>query len=243
MQQMQGKQFVHFLHIGKTGGSAIHYAMRQYPADSHYVIYLHKHNVKLRDIPNGERVVFFLREPTSRFISGFYSRQRQGQPKYFSRWSLDEKNAFEEFSTPNQLAIAISSTDDEEKRKAHMAMKSIQHVRDLYGKWFESEGYFRSRLSDIFFIGFQKCLAEDFEILKSKLGLPKNAKLPNDDILAHRNPAELDKTLTKKAIENLKNWYKDDFKFIILCEEIIREYPALRDNCPTLRPHAAMKRS
>ncbi len=234
MQKMQGKQFVHFVHIGKTGGLAIKYALHQYSADSRYVIHLHPHNVRLRDVPKGESVVFFLRDPISRFISGFYSRQRQGLPRGFNRWSPDEKNAFKEFSTPNQLAIAISSTDDEEKRKAQLAMKSIQHVRDSYGKWFESEDYFRLRLSDFFFIGFQESLVEDFDILKSKLGLPENAELPNDDILAHRNPTGLDKTLTNEAIENLKKWYKDDFKFIALYEEVIREHPALRGSRPTM---------
>lgn len=235
IQKMQGKQFVHFLHIGKTGGSSIKYAMSQHFADNCYAIYLHSHHVRLRDVPGGERVIFFLRDPISRFISGFYSRQRQGRPRYFRRWNPDEKNAFEEFSTPNQLAIAIFSTDDKEKRRAQSAMESIQHVRDSYMEWFESEDYFRSRLSDVFFIGFQERLAEDFDILKLKLGLPENTKLPDDDILAHRNPVELNKTLADEAVENLKKWYKDDFKFIALCEEIIREHPTLRDCRPGTR--------
>jgi len=235
MYKMQGKQLVHFLHIGKTGGSAIKYALKQYPVSSCYVIHLHHHNVRLSDIPRGDSVIFSVREPISRFVSGFYSRQRQGQPRIFSPWSPDERRAFEYFSTPNQLAIAISSPNTEEKERAHKAMRCIGHVGSSYWDWFETEKYFRSRLPDIFFIGFQERLTEDFEILKSKLGLPENAKLPNDDILAHRNPMDLDKTLTDEAIENLKKWYKDDFEFTTLCEEVIREHPALRDSRPTIR--------
>lgn len=223
MQKMQGKQFVHFLHIGKTGGSAIKYAMKQYSADSRYAIYLHPHDVRLTDITKGESVVFFLRDPISRYISGFYSRQRQGQPRYFFPWSPDEKIAFEAFSTPNQLAIALSSTDDEEKSKAQLAMKSIGHVRDSYWKWFESEDYFKSRLSDIFFIGFQERLPQDFEILKLKLGYPDSARLPNEDMQAHRNPRNLDTTLDDEAIAYLKDWYKDEFRFVDLCKEILFE--------------------
>ncbi len=45
----------------------------------------------LRNITEGEGIIFFLRDPTSRFVSGFYSRQRQGQPRYYSPWSSDEK--------------------------------------------------------------------------------------------------------------------------------------------------------
>ena len=221
-QKMQGKQFVHFLHIGKTGGSAIKYAIEPYLATSSpYIIYLHPHRVRLRDVPKGESIVFFLRDPISRFVSGFYSRQRQGQPRYFNPWSPDEKIAFEHFSTPNHLAIALSSSDEEDKEKAQMAMRSIGHIKTSYWDWFESEKYFKSRLADIFFIGFQEQLAEDFEILKLKLSLPDSVKLPNDNIKSHKNPAKIDRLLEDKATINLKNWYKDEFKFINLCNEII----------------------
>ena len=106
-------------------------------------------------------------------------------------------------------------------------MKSIRHVRSSYWDWFESEGYFRSRLSDILFIGFQERLTEDFDILKSKLGLPDSAELPHDDFHAHRNPTNLDRTLEDEAIANLKDWYKDEFKLIDLCNGIILEHQAL----------------
>ena len=221
VQKMQGKQFVHFLHIGKTGGTAIKHAMGQNTADCDYVINLHSHRVKLRDVPKGEHVVFFLRDPISRFVSGFYSRQRQGQPRCFYRWSSEEKEAFEEFESPDQLAIAIASKNVEEKKRACFAMESIQHVRDSYWGWFESEAYFKSRLSDVFFIGFQESLLEDFGNLKTKLHLPESVELPKDNVLAHRNPAELNKKLSETAVENLKDWYQKDFDFIDLCKEVI----------------------
>ena len=212
---------MHFLHIGKTGGVAFKHALSKHPANNRYIVYLHPHSVKLRDIPEGESVIFFLRDPISRFLSGFFSRQRQGRPRFFSPWDSDEKNAFEYFDTPNQLAIALSSTDAEEKTRGQKAMKSIEHVKNSYWEWFESEEYLKSRLSDIFFIGFQERLTEDFEILKSKLGLSESAELPNDDIKAHKNPTNLDKTLEDKAIENLKHWYNGEYKLISLCKEII----------------------
>jgi hypothetical protein len=228
--RMRGKQKVHFLHIGKTGGSAIKYTLKEYPVSADYKMLLHSHRTKLRDIPRGQKVFFFLREPISRFVSGFYSRQRQGQPRIFNPWTPDEKKAFEYFRTPNDLAVAISSADVEEKDRAHTAMSCIGHIRNSYWDWFESEEFFRSRLSDILFIGFQERLNDDFEILKSKLGLYENAKLPDNDIRAHRNPTDLDRTLSDEAIKNLKEWYKKDYEFIDLCEEVIREHPVLRDS-------------
>ena len=52
---------------------------------------------------------------------------------------------------------------------------------------YSNGGY--ARLADIFFLGFQEQMAEDFEILKVKLGIPEHAVLPTDDVDAHRNPA------------------------------------------------------
>ena len=192
-------------------------------------IHLHPHSVKLRDIPEGDRFFFFLRDPISRFISGFYSRQRQGQPRHFVPWRPREKKAFRRFNTPNQLALALASKDAEVKDFAESAMQSIAHVRDSYWKWFEKEEYFLSRREDLFFIGFQEHLSADFEILKSKLGLPDSLLLPTDPIQAHANLPGLDKTLQDEAVENLRRWYRDEYLFLDLCRSIIRERDFVRN--------------
>jgi hypothetical protein len=237
LQKLQGKRFVHLLHIGKTGGSAVKYALRgqrysdapgnRYIVSDGYMIALRKHGVTLRDIPEGEAVVFFVRDPISRFVSGFYGRQREDRPRYFVAWTPDEKVAFEHFDTANSLAIALSSADAEERAKAHHAMKSIEHVRSSYWEWFESEEYLRTRLADVFFIGFQERLTEDFAVLKSRLGLPDAVRLPNDETTAHRSPSDLDRALAEEAVENLREWYHADFEFIELCRRLVLEHPAL----------------
>jgi hypothetical protein len=209
---------VHFLHIGKTGGTAINHALAPYRETARYVIKRHGHNKTLRDIPDGERVMFFLRDPLTRFTSGFNSRLRQGEPRAHNPWSAAEEEAFSRFDTPNSLATALSSDDDELRQRARTAMQSIEHVRDSFWKWFESEEYFLSRLEDIFFIGFQENLSQDFETVKLKLGLPQSLTLPDDDVLAHRNPSHLDKTLDDRALENLKRWYAEDIKVYAQCK-------------------------
>jgi len=217
------KKDVHLLHIGKTGVTAIKYALKPHLVTSDYVIKLHPHRVILRDIPRGDYVIFFLRDPITRFVSGFYSRKRQGQPRYSIPWSMDEKTAFEEFDTPNRLATAISSEDENERDRAIKAMQCIGHIRSSYWEWFESESYFLSRLSDILLVGFQENLSEDFERLKLKLGLSENVRLPTDEINAHKNPSYIDKTLDQKAIENLKEWYASDYAFIRLYKQYIEK--------------------
>ncbi|MDD5275273.1 MAG: sulfotransferase family 2 domain-containing protein [Methylovulum sp.] len=219
---MQDKQLVHFLHIGKTGGSAIKLALTQTTNNSHYTFRYRPHQIILRDVPEGEKVVFFLRDPISRFISGFYSRLRQGKPKYFAPWSDLEKVAFEYFHTPKQLAQALSSDDAGQKAKAEEAMNNIQHINQSYWRWFDNEVYLRRRQTDIFFIGRQEHLNKDFEMLKTKLDVTDGIDLPDNDVEAHRNPANLDKALDPVAIENLQQWYKKDYLFIKICKEIVK---------------------
>lgn len=234
--RLQGKVLVHFLHVGKTGGSAVKHTLKHYHPRGRVAVFLHGHKVTLRDIPEGEGVIFFLRDPISRFISSFYSRQREGRPRYIMPWTVEEREAFEYFRTPGQLAEGISSANLEERDRAHKAMRSIQHVRSSYWDWFEGEDYFRSRLPDIFFIGFQERLTEDFLILRSKLELPDHAELPDDEIISHRSPPGLDKTLRDQAIENLKKWYEKDFEFVRLCEEVLQQRSALRTEQPVTLP-------
>lgn len=219
VHKIQGKRCIHFLHIRKTGGTAIRYAL-QGCVSKRYVVSLHGHGVKLRDLPRGEGVIFFVRDPVTRFVSGFYSRKREGRPRHYSPWRPGEEQAFSNFSSPNELAVALSSKDREERLRAIDAMENISHLSSHYWDWFESEEYFRSRLSDIFFIGFQETLNEDFERLKAKLGLIYDATLPTDATKSHRTPLNFDRTLNATAIRNLRNWYREDYEFVSLCQEI-----------------------
>jgi hypothetical protein len=212
-----GKKPVHLLHIGKTGGTAVRSALKDHLNAGRYRIVLHGHNTTFRDIPVCERTVFFLRDPLKRFVSGFYSRQRQGQPRYFSAWNENEKSAFEYFQTPDQLACSLSSSDEDEKSRALEAMNSIIHVNTSYWDWFVNKEYCKSRIGDMFFVGFQERLNQDFETLKGRLALPNHVNLPTDDKKSHKNPSSLDTTLSDEAIRNLKAWYSGDYEFIDFC--------------------------
>lgn len=168
----------------------------------------------------GERVFFFLRDPVSRFVSAFNSRQRQGQPRYHSPWNPLEKIAFGHFSTPNDLASALSSTDMDIQTQAQIAMQSIRHVRQSLWSWFGNQEYLGSRAGDIPLIGFQETLADDFERLKSTLSLPREMRLPDDDFNAFKSPAGLDNELCERAVDNLRRWYRNDYGLIAQCRKI-----------------------
>ena len=209
------KSKIHFLHIGKTGGSALKYVLGNFLNTQEYILELHHHNVSLKHIPEGEKVIFFLRDPISRFISGFYSRKRKGQPRYYSEWNQIETEVFNTFSTPNELALALHNGNP----LALKAMNNIQHFR-RYNQWYIDLDYFYSRRNDILFIGFQESLNEDFERLKSILGIENSIVLPDDNILVHKNPEGLDKRLTMQAYKTLEEWFMEDFEFVSLCRQM-----------------------
>jgi len=226
MKKSSGKikndNIANFLHIGKTGGSAIISAIKSSLSTERYNIKIWDHDVKLPDIPKGEKVFFFLRDPTSRFVSGFYSRQRKGQPRYNNEWSKFEKEVFMTFSTPNELAISLLDNTMPNYDLAVTAMNDMVHFSSYYS-WFKNIEYFRSRENDILFIGFQESLDEDFEKLKEVLNLPVSITLPTDDIAAHRNPAHLNTSLSSDSIVALNRWYACDISFIATCKELVSD--------------------
>lgn len=165
-------------------------------------------------------MVIFVRDPVTRFVSGFYSRFRRGMPRHNIPWTPDEAKAFADFSSPNELALALDSGCRTRRHRAVTAMQSIGHVNASYWDWFGDKSYFASRREDLFFIGFQETLSTDFEVLKAKLGLPRAATLPTDDRQSHRTPPQFDIRLEERAINNLRKWYARDYEFIRLCERI-----------------------
>lgn len=211
----------HFLHIGKTGGSALKDVFQRYGGQAtHYRIDTHRHAVGLADIAVGESVFFFLRDPISRFVSGFYSRQRKGQPRYYFEWSDFERRVFTTFDTPDALGRALAEPGHRHHELAREAISRGQHLNH-YSDWYTDIKTFLDRESDILHVGFQETLEADFRRLKHLLGLPEQARLPTDPVAAHVNPEGLDKTLSSPAQEALSEWYKPDLAFVDLCREMM----------------------
>ena len=216
---MGGKK-IHFLHIGKTGGSAVKSVLENYTSGAGYQLIIHNHRPAIDKIPPGEKIIFFLREPISRFISGFYSRQRKGRPRYNVEWTEVERKVFGVFSTPNELAGALAAGASSELFPiAVLALQNIQHLKK-YDFWYISHNYFQTRMDDILYVGFQENLDECFEELGSILGLPKHERLPIDDVTAHRNLIGLDRHISEAGVKALNSWYASDIDFIAECKKL-----------------------
>jgi len=211
---------LHVLHIGKTGGTALKHVLMAHQGSARYHLLFRGHDAGLADIPRGELFMFLIRDPLSRFVSAFNGRLREDRPRYHYPWRDEEKVAFAIFKTADQLATALSSADDAERVAAEQAMQGIGHVNTPYTTWFGDERSLRARADDLFFVGFQERLDEDFEMLKEKLGLPAAASLPRGDTEAHRTPEGFDRHLSETAQANLRRWYGRDVALYELCREL-----------------------
>jgi hypothetical protein len=209
---------LHVLHIGKTGGTALNHVLVRYAEASRYRPVFGGHELTLRDVPRGERFMFFIRDPAGRFVSAFNSRLREGRPRYHYPWRPEERRAFAQFKAPDELAVALSGRRGV-RREAEAAMKAIGHLNTHYSFWLGDADTLCSRFDDVFFIGFQEQLDDDFADLKLRLGLPADAELPRGDV-AHRAPAGFTTHLSDLARANLERWYAEDLTLVELCKEI-----------------------
>jgi hypothetical protein len=217
---------IHFLHIRKSGGTAIKYALKQANARSDEPLptplgdlVLHPHSFRLEDVPEGDQAIFSVRDPASRFVSGFYSRLRKGAPRYNREWSSDERRCFAWFSTPQELAEALTKRWGPKRKKAEFAMNSIRHLRRPMVWWTGEVDEFRPRLGQILYIARQETLDDDFARLKRLLALPSDLELPSDPVQAHRFTGPNDRSLTPKMVDALREWYAADHALLQVCDE------------------------
>lgn len=216
--KLTGKVNVHYLHIRKTGGTAIKYALSMNLTSSIAVFHLHPHRIRLQDIPEGDKVIFAVRDPVARFVSGFISRQNKSQPATFVPWSSKEAETFRIFKTANELAEALEA-GHALYEDARIAMDSITHLNCFQWDWFGDEDSFLKRSVDFLCVARQESLNSDFAVLKNKLKIPDTVSLPSDDRSMNRSSKHEGSHLSARGEKNVREWYQKDQLLIELCEE------------------------
>jgi hypothetical protein len=214
---------VQFIHVSKAGGSALRYAIREARKQKSGKletewgpIWGHNHQFRLSDLEEGDVAVFALRDPVSRFMSGFYSRLRQGLPRYYVRWTSAERQAFEWFPTPQELADALGERWGTKRGRARFAMKSIRHLNRPMTFWTGKPSYLERNLDRVLYVARQETLSEDWERLKELLDLPRGLALTKDEVIAHKTEYVGDRTLSEKGTAAVRAWYADDYKLLAI---------------------------
>jgi hypothetical protein len=203
----------HFLHIGKTAGTALTFALRQAQDTAKYRIVKHLHQVGLHAVPESDYYFFCVRDPIDRYLSGFVHREWRSR-SLPSSMGDEEAKAIARFPTPGALAESLSAGGTEQ-RDAEAAMQTIQHVGSSYWDWFGDPDYFKSRADHILWIGRQESL--DLRPLAATLGLEK-LEMPTDPAQTNMSPSPKP-DLSELARQNLREWYAKDYVFLELCDE------------------------
>lgn len=203
---------VHFLHIGKCAGTVLKPAfaeLNRRPGRFH--IQSHPHSVTLADLPADAPYFFSVRDPVSRFYSGFYSRKRMGRPHTFNPWTEEETTVFERFPHANDLAEALSpgSAGYEEATRAMQAVPHFARFQHAYFARFRDFLEVRPPLC----ILRQEHLQGDLAALEKALGVSWSIELATDPVKAHSNDYSGAPPLSEAAIANIRWWYRDDVAF------------------------------
>lgn len=213
---------IFYVHVGKTGGTAIKRQVRTHfgvqkskePQIIEDSIVLLNH-VSLEDAvqkfgaPSG--IAFAFRDPTDRFISGFYCRQRMGWPDHKALWDAREAAAFAHFDTANDLAEALNDSDLKQRAAAHFSMNAIRHLRKGYAfhfgdmvKFFLDYGGLIKACIDTKNID---CEGTDF---LTKIGLSISNRT---EFSKPTKKAEYPRGLSEAAMQNLREFWAVEYEY------------------------------
>lgn len=208
---------VHYLHIGKTAGTQIGHVIAQVNrAQTGLAIIKNGHGANLRSLPVEDPDFFSLRNPVSRFRSGFYSRKRMGRPRLNNPWSPSEERVFGEFEHANDLAEALFRTDSR-GQKALSAILTIGHIGNGHVDWFKKAGDIFLLRPPVWIIR-QEHLESDIATLLLRLGIQQQITLTDDPVKAHVNDYASIPPMSDLAVANLQRWHSPDFQFYAHCE-------------------------
>ncbi|WP_298470068.1 sulfotransferase family 2 domain-containing protein [uncultured Erythrobacter sp.] len=212
LRSTQRRRVVYFLHIGKAAGSQVKQMMAQVNRQGGNVhMKAQSHDVTLADLPEPSDYFFSIRDPISRFRSGFYSRKRRGRPLNDIAWTPHEETAFANFEHAADLAEALFAPG-EQGLKAASAMKSIRHTAQDQIDWFALAGDIFTVRPPVWVLR-QEHLEADLKVLIERLGLDFTPEPRRDTKGAHANDYSGIPELTETGIANLKLWYAQDFAF------------------------------
>jgi hypothetical protein len=210
------RQSVHFLHVGKCGGTAIKdLAVRVNALPNGPKIIGHGHSTKLHDLSPSAPYFFAIRNPVTRFYSAFYMRKSKEQPRLYREWTDGERAAYEQFPEANDLAESLFS-ESRMGRYAFEAMQNIGHMSYQHS-WFKISDVLDKRQP--ISVLRQEKLAEDVARLLRKLGVDDSISLPADNTKAHRNEYFKTPPLSEKGVRNLQIWYAADIEYYRLINE------------------------
>ena len=217
---------LHFIHIAKTGGTSLEDFLinNNVKFNSHHLV---KPQVP---VDENEKYLILIRNPLKRFVSTFnyyFSLINQDLSKissnitihnclspYFTYKKLTKNYYFSSeidsniisFKDANDLAESLTSDNLQIKNKAKN-LCNYNHFLGL-GFYLNNGEFIEKYKNNIAWVGKLETINEDIDKLKEILNLDNNLYIKR----LRENKNELSKFLSDKAINNLINFYDNDYK-------------------------------
>ncbi len=212
---MTGHNVVHILHISKTGGVALNTALQPYRRSGPYSLILHPHMICLRHVPRGQKVVFFLRDPVTRFVSAYNYQRRVIVSGGMHSSVSKEADIIRRWQTAQDFANGLA--DPKRHDQAAQDIGTLRQIRHGYTDWLSSPKALLDRSDDILFIGRQERLDEDAAKLFRLFGLT-GAALPQGEQEANHAPPTSDVRLSDAGAAALRHRYASCYQIIDTCQ-------------------------
>ena len=145
VHRILGKRIVHYIHVGKTGGTSVKIALMSFgrKTRTHYFC-LHGHGFRIKDVPKGDIVVITVRDIAAREASAYWAR----------KWKADHYGRFK------RILIGMGKTE----------MAQIKHGYTRAHK--PQSWYWEGAGGRQVYVMHTETLSEEFEILKQVLRIP-----------------------------------------------------------------------
>ena len=207
-----------FFHLAKNGGGSITWFLR--PIRDTWYHAGHRETLPglAARFPNAP-IVFFVRHPVSRFVSGFYNLHRARSQGVRRLPTAADTIGFHLFPTPNDLLDGLRSDDDWTRSAAEYAINNLPFLRNPLVNNLVSTDTVDAHLPQIAFIGTQENFEASVEAMRTVLSLPSTLSLTTHERKSHRSPASLRTAISDENREVLLNWYRDD---LVLYEHCVR---------------------
>lgn len=213
-----------FIHIGKCGGTTL---------NQNYLKIMEYHQQKIEPNFNNKYIskkyIIWLRNPISRFVSSFYYLKKCYNIKkkwksFFSKKIYDE--LFKRFETVEQFALDIKNilSNEDDNFIDLKNQTENNHIFQGLGFYINNKEIKKAiKNNDVIFVGTLENFDEDFKKLKQKIGKNDDYhKIDKKNVNKNEND---DKYLSKKALENIKEFYKGDYEAL----KILRDYNYISD--------------
>lgn len=214
-----------FLHIGKTGGTFLKSIAKASCCEQND-LHLGSHGETLinsvKNFGQNRKLAFFFRHPEERFQSGFMSRMRQGRPTYDVNWTAAEAVSFSFFKTPNELAEALYSEDDQRFSAARFAFSSIFHLKHNYKFFLHSADaiQYESDVKNIIMCCETDKIDQNLGKIFATLELEEGSICDANKNSSSVNQAD---TLSDLARKNLKTFWPEEYEIYQTCLTVAEE--------------------